>query len=271
MGFYAPAQLVANARQHGVEVRPVDVNHSDWDCTLEVAFSLRLGFRMVQGLQRAQVDRLVTERGERPFASWEDFAIRTGFSRAVLTRLARADAFQSLAVGRRDALWRSLPEADVRPLLAAASAESDAVALPAMPPAEEVFADYSTTGLSLRAHPVSFLRAELTRRRITPADQLVQLADGQRVTVAGIVLMRQRPSTASGVTFVTLEDETGFTNLIVHAHVWERHYRVARSATLLQAYGTLQRQGDVLHVIVSRLKDLSSQLRQLPVASRDFR
>ena len=230
-----------NAREHGVEVRPVDVNHSDWDCTLEPPFALRLGFRMVQGLPQAHVDRLVAERGRRPFESWEDFAGRTGFSRAVLTRLSRADAFQSLAVGRRDALWRSLPETDGRPLLAAAPTENETVALPAMPPAEEVFADYGATGLSLRAHPVSFLRDELARRRITPAGQLTQLADGQHVAVAGIVLMRQRPSTASGVTFVTLEDETGFTNLIVHAHVWERHYQVARAATLLQAYGTLQR------------------------------
>jgi error-prone DNA polymerase len=275
MGFYAPAQLVANARQHDVQVLPVDVNYSDWDCTLEplgaTTLALRLGFRMVQGLSKAHIERLIEERGRRLFDSWEDFACRTGFSRALLTRLSRADAFQSLAANRRESLWQSLAETDASPLFADVEVPDEKVSLPVMPVAEEVIADYRAMGLSLRPHPVSFLRAELERLKITPADRLAQIANGKVVTVAGIVLMRQRPSTASGVTFVTLEDETGIANLIVHQRVWEQHYQVARSATLLQAQGRLQCQGEVVHVIVSKMKDLSSHLRNLPVESRDFR
>lgn len=271
MGFYAPAQLVANARRQGVEVLPVDVNHSDWDCTLEAIQVLRLGFRQIQGLSASMAERIATARAARPFTSWGDFARRTQLPRPVLGRLARADAFQSLASPRRTSLWQALDDPEIPALFATADDDESPADLPPMSEAEEVVADYRSLGLSLRAHPVSFLRADLQDRGILPAESLRGRRHGERVTVAGIVLMRQRPSSASGVTFVTLEDETGFVNLIIHLGVWEKHHSIARTATLLQAQGTLQIQDEIIHVVVNRLGDLSELLRQLPTHSRDFR
>jgi error-prone DNA polymerase len=235
-------------------------------------FALRLGFRMIGGLSQALMERVVATRVQGgQFLSWDDLIDRTWLSRAMLSRLSRADVFRSLSAHRRDSLWRSLPAPVKEPLLSSEKNDEAPATLPSMPPVEEVFADYRTMGLSLRAHPVSFLRQEFDQRRITPAKQLARLEDGRSITVAGIVLMRQRPSTASGVTFVTLEDETGLANLIIHARVWERHYLIARKATLLEAHGKLQRHEEVVHIVVSRLKDLSHHLHDLPLASRDFR
>lgn len=328
MGFYAPAQLVDDARRHGVEVRPVDVNHSHWDCTLEalpeagrdqcglggmatalrghanapgtrptmptqsrghathatqpphVAGSescpttncaLRLGFRMVRGLSQAHAEAIV--RTPRPFTSLEDFTRRTGLGAAVLKKLAQADVFGSLPLSRRAALWRSLPVAKSVPLFPEEEGDHTQIpaGLPGMSPLREVVADYGSVGLTLRQHPMAFLRPWLDRRRVATAAALEDLPTGRALNVAGVVLLRQRPSTAKGITFVTLEDETGKINLIIRQKIWERYRQAARGAVVMLARGVLQKEGLVIHVLVSKLEDLSAALADLEAASRDFR
>ncbi|MSR56262.1 MAG: error-prone DNA polymerase [Planctomycetaceae bacterium] len=298
MGFYAPAQLVADVRKHGVGVLPVDVNHSDWDCTLEQVVptqadpdsnqtdsyqtgAIRLGFRLISGLTREQADQIVAAREllrnsdkseTRHFETFDDFARRTGLPQSGLVRLARADAFGSLRLRRRTALWQSLPAPERQlTLFADAPAHEPTVSLPPLAPLEEVVADYRTAGLSLRDHPLTFIRSQLQQLRVTRAGDLAKLPDGRRVRVAGLVLLRQRPGTASGITFVTLEDETGFTNLIIHPTIWERYHRVARRAQGMIAWGTLQHRDQVIHVLVQKLEDLSTRLSELKTKSRDFR
>jgi error-prone DNA polymerase len=280
MGFYAPAQLVGDARKHGVTVLPADVNFSGWDCTLEAATpqqakpapALRLGFRMLSGFLAEHAEQIVKQRGARPYVSLDEFAERTGLSNSVLARLSRADAFASLSLGRRSALWQALPDHTPTPLLEADPAGTEpAVELPTLGAFGEVVADYRTTGLSLKAHPLKFLRPQLNQRRITPASRLAATKDGRFLRVAGLVLVRQRPSTANGITFVTLEDETGIVNLIVRPEVWERHHQAARAATVLLAHGIVQNQESVIHVLVNRLEDLSRELSQIDSSSRNFR
>ena len=308
MGFYAPPQLVRDAREHGIEVRPADVNHSHWDCTLEEepgargqrtggrenaecktpgcelslppsafplppsAFPLRLGFRMLHGMAAVDAQQIEEARRQGPFGSVEDFARRTRLGRAAIARLAKAGAFGSLNLDRRGALWHALAqEPKELPLFDRLPAEDGPpAALPRMSAAAEVLADYRTAGLSLQSHPLAFLRPALDRRRIARAEQLKILPNGGPVHVAGIVLVRQRPSTAKGITFVTLEDETGQANLIIRPDVWNRYRQAAHGATLLLASGRLQREMGVIHVLVTRLEDLSPRLAELGSQSRDF-
>ncbi|NQU20264.1 MAG: error-prone DNA polymerase [Candidatus Nealsonbacteria bacterium] len=297
MGFYAPAQLVRDARGHGVEVLPVDVNYSEEDCTLEAPSSstlptphspltthpsLRLGLRMLRGMAAADMGRIVAARGEVPFRSMEDIAQRTGLGRAVLSRLAKAGVFASVELDRREALWHALDQDQKelplfsrvrethRPDSNKESVRCTHPTLPKMSPAEQVLADYRTTGLSLRAHPVKFLRAGLKEAGAVPAEQLKTWPDGKPVCVAGIVLVRQRPGTAKGITFVTLEDETGTANLIVRPNVWKRYRQAALGATLLLARGRLQRQGAIVHVLVAQLENLSDRMNEMASQSRDF-
>jgi error-prone DNA polymerase len=287
LGFYAPAQLIRDARDHGIEVRPVDVNCSRWDCSLEGGERagssptpvLRLGLRMINGLRETAGQTIENARDAGPFTSIDDFARRTGLGQAVIKRLADADAFGSLGTNRRQAVWQSLAqEKQPKPLPLfedAFAVEPAPPALPALRLEEEVVADYRSAGLSLRAHPISFHRRELDRLGITPAGRLVELKDGAPVRVAGLVLLRQRPGTAKGITFVTLEDETGTVNLVVHQHTWDRYYRVARRAPAWIAHGhvqtTPQNAAPVIHVVVRRLEALAEGLGALGVKSRDFR
>ncbi|MBX3444545.1 MAG: error-prone DNA polymerase [Planctomyces sp.] len=283
MGFYAPAQLVADARNHGVEIRPVDVNFSEWDCILEPGDSqlpfgaiapspaVRLGLRMIGGLSESAVQRIVAAREARPFSTVEEFTRRTGLARGIILRLARADAFASLSLDRRSALWDGLPKCEAGMILEQVYAPEPPAKLPQMAPYEEVAADYRTTGLSLKAHPLSFLRGNLETLKVVPAVGLQDIADGEAVRVAGLVLMRQRPGTAKGVTFVTLEDETGQVNLVVWQKVWERHRRIARSASALLVTGELQKAEGIIHVVVRRLQNLTAELAEIPGRSRDFR
>lgn len=277
MGFYGVAQLVADARKHGVEVRATDVNFSQWDCTLEPAtandsVALRLGLRLISGLPRKHADLIVTERERAPFESLEDFIRRVSFLRPVLVKLARSSAFESLGLKRRQALWFAMTAGPPLPLFEPRDDEVPE-ALPAMTSLQEVLADYSAVGLTLREHPVQFLRPFLKKLDAIRASDLPSLPDACHVKVAGIVLLRQRPSTAKGVTFVTLEDETGMANLIIWQDVWERNRRVAYSAALLLAHGQLQRDpaSDVIHVVVAKLEDFSDHLSHLATRSRDFR
>ena len=298
MGFYAPAQLVGCARRHGVVVRPIDVNHSRWDCTLEAlpcgGFAVRLGLRMVRGLADKDAARLVGVR-DVPYTAIAGLQRRAGLGSRALRCLADADAFGALAASRREATWaiRGLREAPL-PLFAAADEHEGDIApeviepqvvLAPAPAGGEVVDDYAATGLSLRAHPLAFLRPALDRRGVTPAAGLAQRADGGRVRVAGLVLVRQRPGSAKGVLFITIEDETGTANLIVWPAMFERCRRVVLSAGLLGCEGRLQREGAVIHVVAERLLDLTPALhrirerdtadpapaRRLKVKTRDFR
>ena len=271
MGFYPPAQVVRDAREHSVEVRPVCINHSRWDCTLEEAgegrLAVRLGLRMVAGLGNAEGARLVARRGKIPYATTGELRDRAELPCAALERLAEADAFQSLGLGRREALWavRGLGEGAL-PLFAAAvgggspeRAEPQVVLAP-LPAGGEVVADYQVTGLSLREHPVAFLRTELTARGMIACADLVTARDGRRVTVPGMVLVRQRPGSARGVTFITIEDETGVANIIVWPKLFEQQRRLVLSSGMIACYGRVQREGEVVHIIAQRLEDLTGLL-----------
>jgi error-prone DNA polymerase len=231
--------------------------------------------RLIIGLSERHVDQIQAARQAGPFRSMEDVAKRTGLSTAVLQRLSAADVFRSLGQDRRESLWQSLAQtksSHEMPLLAniADPAEPD-VRLPEVDSFDEVCQDYATMGLSLKAHPISFYRLQLSRLEIRTAAELVELPNDAVVAVAGLVILRQRPSTAKGITFVTLEDETGTVNLVVHQRTWERFYSVARRSPTWIARGTLQRKYSVIHVVVQHLEDMATSLRQFKGASRDFR
>jgi error-prone DNA polymerase len=271
MGFYAPAQLVRDAREHGVLVLGVDVNHSDYDCTLAPA-ALRLGLRMVKGLAASHARRIVEARraGGR-FCSIDHFHAATELSPAAVAKLCQAGACDAISGSRRAALWDALALPSERPALAMpAPPAQPSTALPPMSAAQEVEADYGTVGLSLRGHPLEFLRGALDARKIVAAARVRDLPTGAAVSVAGLVLVRQRPGAAEGVVFETLEDETGIVNLIIYPSVYEHYRPAARGAALLQADGRVQRQGKVQHVIVSGLHDLSHLLGGYALFSRDF-
>ena len=276
MGFYAPAQVVRDAREHGVPVRPVDVNHSRWDSTLEPTdgplLAVRLGLRMVGGLQGEHAAGLVAARGEHPYTDLDDLWRRAGVPIAALEHLAEADALGSLGLNRREALWAIRGLADTPlPLFAAADNRPEIVEPPvtldSMRPGREVVEDYGSTGLSLRAHPLAFLRAELRRRGMVACADLAHLRDGRRVVVPGLVLVRQKPGSAKGVMFITTEDETGVANLILWPSVFARQRRLVLSATMIACHGKVQKEAGVIHVIADRLEDLSSLLRS--VGERD--
>jgi error-prone DNA polymerase len=271
MGFYAPAQIVRDAKEHGVEVRAVDVNYSDWDCTLENG-ALRLGFRQVEGLHRDAVKRLESARGTRPYESVEDLRRRGGVPVHAIQRLASADAFRSIALDRRAALWdsRALKQAPGLPLFIAAKerdegAELVAAKLPAMPLSEHVVNDYQTIRLSLKAHPMGFLREDYAARKFITADRLPGIRDGRHVSMAGLVLIRQRPGSAKGVCFITLEDETGIANLVVWPDVFDKQRRIVMGARLMAVHGIIQKDADdgVIHLVARRLEDHSHMLRHL--------
>jgi error-prone DNA polymerase len=275
MGFYAPAQLVRDARLHGVEVRPVAVGLSDWDCTLERRpdgrAALRLGLRLVQHLSRAGAERLLAARSARDFADVADLAERAGLDRRDLEALASADALAALVGHRHRAVWQVSGVERRLPLLPAATLAAEGTPLLRAPrEGQEIVADYGSMGLTLRRHPLALLRERLGKHGIVPAQALWELDDGARIRTAGLVITRQRPGSAGGVTFVTMEDETGHVNIIV----WERVAAAQRAAllesSLLAVRGTVQRQGDVLHVIARRLENLSGLLGNLVVEARNF-
>jgi error-prone DNA polymerase len=278
MGFYAPAQIVRDAREHKVKVRPVCMAQSRWDCTLEGngkdLFALRLGLRMVKGLSNDDAAHILLARAAASFTSIEDVWRRSVVPVAALERLADADAFHSFGLDRRQSLWqvRGLGAVPL-PLFAAAAAREAAltvephVALTAMSDGREVVEDYRSVQLSLRAHPLAFLRPELERRGILPCAALRSTRDGRKVEVAGIILVRQRPG-AGNVTFVTIEDESGVANAIIWQRKFEEQRRIILSAAMVGIKGTLQREGEVVHVIVDRLEDMTPLLHS--VGAMDF-
>jgi error-prone DNA polymerase len=268
MGFYAPAQIVRDAREHGVEVREVDVNHSDWDCTLEHG-AMRLGLRQVDGLHRDAAEQLVARR---PYASVEEVRSRGRVPVHAIQRLAAADAFRSMGLDRRAALWdsRALKQAPDLPLFLHAEAQDEGTdaepaKLPAMTLSEHVVNDYQTIRLSLKAHPMGFLRDHYAARKFVTAERLNQIKDGRRLSIAGLVLIRQRPGSAKGVVFITLEDETGVANLVVWPDVFKKQRKIVMGARLVAVHGLIQRDPDsnVIHVVASRLEDHTHMLRHL--------
>jgi len=269
MGFYQPAQIVTDARKHGVDVRPVDVNLSFWDNILEEKEGdycpLRLGFRHIKGLSQEDVQSLIACRHT---GYTTIHALReAGVTLITLEKLADADAFRSMGLDRRKALWEVSALHD-RPIgiftgQPSESAAEAPVQLPEMSVSEHVVHDYSTTSLSLKAHPVSFVREKLQLLHILSAKELEGAGNGVAVKIAGLVLVRQRPGTAKGVCFITIEDETGCSNLVVFQEQFTRYRKEILQARLLMVEGTLQREGEVVHVIVTRCYDLSKLLRQL--------
>jgi error-prone DNA polymerase len=275
MGFYAPSQLVRDARAHGVEVRPVAVAVSGWDCTLERSAdgrpALRLGLRLVRQLSREGANRLLAARAASAFTDIADLAERAALERRDLEALGASDALAQLAGHRHRAVWQVSGVERALPLLSAQTAAPEGIPLLRAPrEGEDIVADYRSLGLSLRRHPLALLRAKLNERGVIPAQDLWDRPNGQVVTTAGLVITRQRPGSAGGVTFVTLEDDVGHVNLII----WERVANAQRAALLesrlLEVRGKLQREGDVLHVIAQRLTNLSALLGDLVVESRDF-
>jgi error-prone DNA polymerase len=274
MGFYAPSQLVREARRQGVEVRAADVCASAWDCTLERTSggepTLRLGLRLVKGLSRAGADTLVAAREQAPWRSLEDLAERTGLGRTDLQALAGADALAALVGNRHLAAWRVAGLPRTLPLAPAAAGVETLPLLPAPGEGASIAADYASLGLSLGRHPLALLRGELERRRVVPAAQVGEVPPGRVVHTAGLAITRQRPASANSVTFVTLEDETGYVNLVVWKRVAERQRKVLLGARLLGAVGEVQRESGVTHLVVAELRDYSSLLGGLLVRSRDF-
>ena len=282
MGFYAPAQVVRDAREHGVEVRPACINASRWDCTLEPTRgryrAVRLGLRQVRGLANVHGAAIVAARGDAPFQSVEEVWRRAGVPRAAIERLAEADVFHTLGADRRQGLWKvkGLGEAPL-PLFAAADAQEAVfspeglepdVSLRPLTEGREVVEDYRALQLSLRAHPLAFLRQEFTRRGITRCADLAHIKDGRHVEVAGIILVRQKPGSAKGVLFITIEDETGIANGILWPDRFEAQRRTVMSAAMIGMKGRVQKEGQVIHVICDRIIDHGPLLAQ--VGQMDF-
>ncbi|MBI3821805.1 MAG: error-prone DNA polymerase, partial [Planctomycetes bacterium] len=290
MGFYAAAQLIQDAQAHGVTVLPIDVNESEWDCTLlqiancklqiadadqfaicNLQFAIRLGFRLIKGFGETQATTIVAARKDVLFRSVADFARRSHVSQALLARLAAADAFGTLGLDRRAALWQALATGEDLPLFAGLDDESAVPSLPAMSMQQHVIADYHSTGLSLKAHPIGLIRGDLDRLKVVSAAGLAKLPDKAMVRVAGLVLVRQRPATANGTVFMSLEDETGLMNLIIWKRTWERFRKIAKQAVALCIEGKVESADGVIHVCPTKIEDLSHALAGLQSASRDFR
>ena len=282
MGFYAPAQIVRDAKEHGVEVRSVDVNTSSWDCTLEYEGqrppALRLGMRLVKGLREVHAV-MISEavRSQGAFETPEALYVASGVRIQALRRLAYADAFGSMGLDRQAALWRLRSFKDEKlPLFDGQVGERESVrpGLPDVTPIQSVLHDYASIHLSLKAHPMAFLRKALQTRGCTQTHTLKDTnrwPHGRRAAVGGIVLSRQRPVTANGIVFITLEDETGTANLIVRTKVFERYRAAARAAGILLVRGRVERQGEVVHVLAEQMESLDDELTDLVHSSRDFR
>lgn len=273
MGFYQPAQIVIDAQKHGVVMLPVDVNHSEWDNKLEGKdgkyYALRLGFRQVRGLRENDMKVLVSGR-KKGYVSIH--ALReAGLTEAVLERLADADAFRSLSLDRRNALWHVTTRDHQRQALVQDDhREEKDIALPGMSLSEHVIHDYASTSLSIKAHPVSFIRPELLQLKVLSARELASAKHGDRVRTAGLILVRQRPGTAKGVCFITLEDETGTSNLVVFHKLFDKYRKEIIQSKLLMVEGELQREGEVIHVIVERCHNVSRLLGKLALTTEEL-
>ena len=290
LGFYAPAQLIQDAIRHHVEVLAPDVNESQWDSTLGIralAFDLgktnprlpiRLGLRMIRGLHEQDAQRIVQAKtATTPFVDQTDLVRRAGLTQATLSTLADAGALESLSGDRRAAYWQSLAQERKQitmPLFDAITMDQDEDipgSLTRMTPLEEVYTDYETTGFSLKGHPIGFYREKLSQLRVTTANELPNTSNGRFIRVAGLILLRQRPGTAKGITFVTMEDETGSINLVIRPETWKHYYLLCKQSNAWLVHGILENRQGVIHVLVGRVEDLQTIIRPLDVQSRDFR
>ncbi len=290
LGFYAPAQLIQDAIRHHVEVLAPDVNESQWDSTLGIndlavvsgesnsRLPIRLGLRMIRGLHEQDAQRIVKAKTVgTPFADQTDLVRRAGLTQATLSTLADAGALESLSGDRRAAYWQSLAQERKQiamPLFDASIMDHDEDipgSLTRMTPLEEVYTDYATTGVSLKGHPIGFYRDKLTQLRVTPANELVNTSNGRFIRVAGLILLRQRPGTAKGITFVTMEDETGSINLVIRPETWKHYYLLCKQSNAWLVHGILENRQGVIHVLVGSVEDLQRVIKPLNVQSRDFR
>jgi error-prone DNA polymerase len=288
LGFYTPSQLVQDAKRHGVEVRPVDVVHSDGDCTLEGSDPLspweragvraraptkpvvRLGLRLVSGLKTESAQSLVMARRRKPFTTTQDLARRANLDQPQMKLLAAADALTGLSGHRRQQVWDAAALRTAPALMKDAPIDEAPLALPEAPEGEAIVWDYDSLGLTLRRHPLALLRPQLTKRRLMSAAELNQAPNGRLVRHCGIVTLRQQPGTAAGVVFVSLEDETGVVQVIVWKHLRERQRTVLTQSRLLAVYGVWQREGEAKNLIAGHLEDLTPLLHGLSTVSRDF-
>ncbi|MDD2064284.1 error-prone DNA polymerase [Pseudomonas sp. 25571] len=275
MGFYSPDQLLQEARRQGIEVRPVDLFHSEWDCTLErvaeSALAIRLGLRQIRGFAEADARRLEQARAQRPWRDVEDLCLRAGLDQRARARLADAGALRALARDRHQARWQVAAVQPQLPLFAEVDAVPEgAVALPAPTVGEDLVSDYQTLGTTLGPHPLTLLRPRLRALGCRSSCELAAVEHGDSIAVAGLVVGRQRPQTASGVTFVTLEDEYGMVNVVVWRDLAERQRRALVGSQLLKVSGRLEQENGVRHLIARRLEDVSPLLQGLNVRSRDF-
>jgi error-prone DNA polymerase len=265
---------VQDARRHGIEVRPVDVTISGWESTLEETSAaqpaVRLGLSLQRGMGREAAERIEPARALRPFDSVADLARRASLDRGDLQALAASNALAALAGHRREALWQAVGAVPDRDLLRPTTPQEEAPRLAAPTEGDEIVGDYRSQGLTLGRHPLALLREQLLAKRFLPADVLADFADGQLARACGIVTVRQRPGTAKGVLFMTLEDETGNVNVIVWPDLVEKQRREVLNAPLLGVYGIWQRQGEVRHLVARRLVDMSHLLGRLHTPSRDF-
>lgn len=274
MGFYSPSQLVQDARRHGVDVLPVDIDASDWEATLEFPEhgtpAVRLGLNLVQGLSQEAGWRIEEARAVRNFEDLHDLAARAALSSADLQALAAANVLKSISGHRREASWHAAAAMPGKGLLKQARIAADTVNLPAASEGQEIVADFRSLGLTLGRHPLALLRPQLLARRLLPASTLHGFQQGQFARACGIVTVRQRPATAKGTVFVTLEDETGVVNVIVWPALVERQRKELLQSSLLAVYGLWQTERQVSHLVARRLIDLTPLLGRLAIDSRDF-
>lgn len=288
LGFYSPSQLVQDAKRNGVVVLPPDVMFSDWDCTLEpcgssraadawngaaqtrTPMAVRLGLRLVKGLQKASAEQIRQARAQAPFEDAEDVARRAGLNQQQMTMLASGDALASLSGHRRQQMWDAAAQHAPPPLLRSAPVQEDFLELPQAPEGEDIVFDYASLGLTLRSHPLALLRPLLQQRRLMTAAELDASPDGRVVRGCGIVTVKQQPATAKGTIFISLEDETGDVQVIVHRALWQRQRQVMLHARLLAVRGQWQRKGEVRNLIAGHLEDLTPLLGRLQTESRDF-
>ncbi|MGH7825149.1 MAG: error-prone DNA polymerase, partial [Candidatus Binatia bacterium] len=276
MGFYMPATIVEDGKRHNVVVRAIDVTVSDWDCTLEASaeggggFAVRMGLRYVKGFGEGDCDKVIRSRKIEPFASLEDFVRRTGLDEGILSSLAESGAFDGFGVERRSALWDVRKWAQTRTQALPLPAREPNPAFASLTPFEEVGWDYRTTSHSPRRHPLEPLRGILIAHGLPDARTVATMKNGEKIRYAGLVICRQRPGTAGGVVFMTLEDETGFVNLVVWESVFQRYSVLAKTASFLGVTGTLQNEDGVVHLVAEKLWEPEVNRKPARVSSRDF-
>ena len=275
MGFYAPAQLVNEAQRNGAVFLPIDIRYSQWDSVIELQAdgspAVRFGFRMASGMPKEEAERIVSERAQGLFKSIDELAARAQLSKKAVNALAEANALQSLAAHRHLARWSALGVEHLPGLLSEASTPDAAITLRAPTEAQSIVADYRSTGLTLGRHPLALLRPRLDALKVKRSEELAKLPSGRHVRIAGLVTHRQRPQTAAGVMFISLEDETGISNLVLWKSVQENQRQDILSAQLMIVYGELQKEQGVIHVVAKKVRDYSHWLGQLSLSSRDFR